>query len=140
MCRFCCLPRPWYSWAAKHSRSVTPFGSAGLLATSVYGGYFNGGLGIVLLALFGLWGMTNIHAMNGLKTALSFALSAISVVTFAAAGIVAWPQAIIMMVASTVGGYLGAPIARALPIKVVRGIVAAVGFGMSLIFFVRLVR
>lgn len=82
--------------------------------------------------------MTNIHAMNGLKTALSFALSAISVVTFAAAGIVAWPQAIIMMVASTVGGYLGAPIARALPIKVVRGIVAAVGFGMSLIFFVRL--
>lgn len=126
-------------WAAKHSRSVTPFGAAGLFATSVYGGYFNGGLGIVLLALFALWGMTNIHTMNGLKTALSFALSAISVVTFAAAGIVAWPQAIIMMVASTVGGYLGAPIARALPIKVVRGIVAAVGFGMSLIFFVRLV-
>ena len=127
------------NWAAKNSRSITPFGSAGLFVTSVYGGYFNGGLGIVLLALFALWGMTNIHAMNGLKTGLSFALSAISVVTFALAGIVAWPQAIIMMVAATAGGYLGAPIARALPKQVVQGIVAAVGFGMSLIFFLRLV-
>jgi uncharacterized membrane protein YfcA len=127
------------AWAARNSRSITPFGSAGLFATSIYGGYFNGGLGIVLLALFALWGMTNIHAMNGLKTGLSFALSAISVVTFAAAGIVAWPQAIIMMVAATVGGYLGAPIARALPKRVVQGIVAAVGFGMSLTFFLRLV-
>lgn len=127
------------AWAARNSRSITPFGSAGLFATSIYGGYFNGGLGIVLLALFTLWGMTNIHAMNGLKTGLSFALSAISVVTFAAAGIVAWPQAIIMMVAAMVGGYLGAPIARALPKRVVQGIVSAVGFGMSLIFFLRLV-
>lgn len=127
------------AWAARNSRSITPFGSAGLFATSIYGGYFNGGLGIVLLALFTLWGMTNIHAMNGLKTGLSFALSAISVVTFAAAGIVAWPQAIIMMVAAMVGGYLGAPIARALPKRVVQGIVSAVGFGMSLTFFLGLV-
>ena len=127
------------AWAARTSRSITPFGPAGLFVTSVYGGYFNGGLGIVLLALFSLWGMTNIHAMNGLKTGLSFALSAISVVTFALAGIVAWPQAIIMMVAATAGGYLGAPIARALPKQVVQGIVATVGFGMSLIFFLRLV-
>ena len=127
------------AWAAKNSRSFTPFGAAGLFATSVYGGYFNGGLGIVMLALFSLWGMTNIHAMNGLKNGLSFALSAISVGTFALAGIVAWPQAIIMMVAATVGGYLGAHIARALPKRVVQGIVATVGFGMSLTFFLRLV-
>jgi uncharacterized protein len=122
------------AWAARNSRSIAPFGSAGLFATSIYGA-----LGIVLLALFALWGMTNIHAMNGLRTGLSFALSAISVVTFAAAGIVAWPQAIIMMVAATLGGYLGAPIARALPKRVVQGIVAAVGFGMSLTFFLPLV-
>ncbi|HMQ91659.1 MAG TPA: sulfite exporter TauE/SafE family protein [Amaricoccus sp.] len=127
------------AWAAMHSRAITPFGSAGLFATSIYGGYFNGGLGIVLLALFALWGMTNIHTMNGLKNGLSFALSAISVVTFAAAGIVAWPQATIMMAAATVGGYFGAPIARALPKGVVQGIVAVVGFAMSLIFFLRLV-
>jgi hypothetical protein len=44
-----------------------------------------------------------------------------------------------MMVAAMVGGDLGAPIARALPKRVVQGIVAAVGFGMSLTFFLRLV-
>ncbi|HET9069462.1 MAG TPA: sulfite exporter TauE/SafE family protein [Amaricoccus sp.] len=127
-------------WAARHRGGIAPQGAAGLLLVSVYGGYFNGGLGIVLLALFALWGMTDIHRMNGLKTAASFALSAISVLTFAIAGLVHWPEAIAMMLANTVGGYAGAPIARALPRPAVRAIIAAVGFGMSAVFFLRLLR
>lgn len=66
-------------------------GSGGTLLVSMYGGYFNGGLGIVLLALFSLWGMRDLNTMNGLKNGLSFILSAISVAVFAVAGIVAWP-------------------------------------------------
>lgn len=127
------------AWAARHSRAVTPQGALGLFAVSVYGGYFNGGLGIVLLALFSLWGMTAIHQMNGLKNGLSFALSSISVVTFAVAGFVEWPQAIVMMVAATLGGYAGAPIARAAPAWAVRAFIALIGFGMSAVFFWRLV-
>jgi hypothetical protein len=42
------------------------------------------------------------------------------------------------MVATTVGGYAGAPLARALPRPLVRGVIAAVGFGMSAVFFARL--
>jgi len=122
--------------AARHA--VAPYGSAGLFAVSLYGGYFNGGLGIVLLALFALWGMTDIHRMNGLKSFLSFALSAISVATFAVAGLVAWPQAVAMMLAASAGGYAGAPLARALPRAAVRAVIAAVGFGMSAVFFWRL--
>lgn len=79
-----------------------------------YQGHHNGGLGIMLLALFSLWGMRDLNQMNGLKNGLSFIVSAISVATFAAAGLVAWPQAVVMMVAATVGGYLGAPVARPL--------------------------
>lgn len=124
-------------WSAEHSRSVTPYGALGLFLVSVYGGYFNGGLGIVLLALFALWGMSNIHQMNGLKNGLSFALSAISVAIFALAGLVAWPQALVMMVASTIGGYTGAPLARAIPVPVLRLIIAIIGFGMSAVFFYR---
>lgn len=127
------------AWASAESRAVTPFGSAGLLLVSIYGGYFNGGLGIVLLALFALWGMTNIHQMNGLKNGLSFALSAVSVLVFALGGLVEWHHALGMMVASTLGGYAGAPIARALPKSVVRGIIAVVGFSMSAVFFWRLI-
>lgn len=126
------------AWAASKSRAVTPFGAVSLLLVSIYGGYFNGGLGIVLLALFALWGMVNMHEMNGLKNGLSFALSAVSVAVFAIGGLVEWQSAAMMMAASTIGGYAGAPIARALPKSVLRGIVASVGFTMSAVFFWRL--
>lgn len=125
-------------WAAQKARAVTPFGTVGLFLVSIYGGYFNGGLGIVLLALFSLWGMTNIHEMNGLKNGLSFALSAISVAAFAVSGLVEWPQAVIMMVAATLGGYAGAPVARVLPKSAVRAIVIVVGLTMSAVFFAKL--
>ena len=126
-------------WAARKARTMTPQGALGLFMVAVYGGYFNGGLGIVLLALFALWGMTDLNRMNALKSGLSFLLSAISVAVFAAAGLVAWPQAVVMMIAATVGGYAGAPLARALPKNVVKGVIATVGFSMSVVFFWRLV-
>jgi len=128
------------AWAARRNRTVTPFGIWGLLLVSIYGGYFNGGLGIILLALFALWGIVNIHEMNALKMGLSFALSAISVAVFAVGGLVEWHLALGMMIASTAGGYFGAPIARALPAAVVRTVVALVGFSMSIVFFWRLIQ
>ena len=128
---------PLRTWASNNARTVTPYGAIGLIIVSVYGGYFNGGLGIVLLALFSMWGMSNIHQINGLKNWLSFALSAISVLAFALGGFVHWPEAIVMAIAATIGGYAGAPIAKALPSSAVRLIVIAVGFGMSAIFFAR---
>ncbi len=57
--------------------------------------------------------MTDLDRMNALKSGLSFLLSAISVAVFAAAGLVAWPQTVVMMIAAT-AGYAGAPLARSL--------------------------
>jgi uncharacterized membrane protein YfcA len=125
-------------WVRKSRFGIKPDGIIGTALVSLYGGYFNGGLGIVLLALFSLWGMRDINAMNGLKSGLSFVLSAISMGTFAAAGIVAWPQAAVMMAAATLGGYVGAHIGRALPRSVVRKMVVVIGTSMSAIFFARL--
>lgn len=125
------------AWS-KRQQVGKPEGWFGTVLVSIYGGYFNGGLGIVLLALFSLWGMRDLNAMNGLKNGLSFILSAISVVTFAAAGIVAWPEALVMMLAATIGGYAGAPVARVLPRQIVRGIVITVGVTMSALFLARL--
>ncbi|PRY95774.1 hypothetical protein BCF33_1402 [Hasllibacter halocynthiae] len=124
-------------WAARR-RGLAPYGGAALFAVALYGGYFNGGLGIVLLALFALWGMGDIHAMNGLKNGLSFVISAVSVAVFAVAGLVAWPMAVAMMVAATAGGYAGAPLARRIPARVLRWGIAAIGFTMTAIFAVRL--
>lgn len=125
------------SWAADRKTAVTAFGAGGLFIVSVYGGYFNGGLGIVLLALFALWGMQDIHEMNGLKNALSFALSAISVAAFTVGGFVEWKEGLVMAASATVGGYAGAPLARAIPKHFLRFIVAAVGFTMTAIFLYR---
>ncbi|WP_413875671.1 sulfite exporter TauE/SafE family protein [Albidovulum sp.] len=111
--------------------------AAGLFLVSLYGGYFNGGLGIMLLALFSVWGMSDLHEMNGLKNGLSFVLSAISVTAFAAAGLVAWPQAVLMMAASTAVTLAGAPVARLLSRPVRRGLIALVGVGMTAVFALR---
>ena len=89
--------------------------TVGVLAVAAYGGYFNGGLGILLLALFGLLGQTQLNAMNGLKNWVSALLTAIAVVIYAAGGVVQWPQALMMMVAATAGGYGGARVARRIP-------------------------
>lgn len=126
------------AWAESHSKGMRPDGAVGLFLVSMYGGYFNGGLGIVLLALFALWGWRDIHLMNGVKNGLSFALSAISVVTFSLAGLVVWPLAVLMMVSAILGGYFGARVAKAIPVSVVRVIVACIGYSMSAVFFARL--
>ncbi len=110
--------------------------SVAMMLVSVYGGYFNGGLGIVLLALFSAMGMRDLNLMNGLKNGLSFLLSAVSVTTFALAGIVHWPEALVMMVTATIGGYLGARLARRLPARWVRWLVVTVGALMTLAFFI----
>ena len=126
-------------WTASSRLAVKPYGATGSVLVAIYGGYFNGGLGIVLLALYSLWGMESLNTMNGLKNAVSFIISAISVLTFALAGVVHWPVAALMMVAAIVGGYAGAWLARKLSRKTMRGIVIAIGLIMSLVFFGRLV-
>ena len=127
------------AWASRFRGGVTAFGAASLLPVAIYVGYFNGGLGIILLALFSLWGMTDIHTMNGLKTWLSFALAVISFAIFAAGGQVAWWPCLVMSLGTVAGGLGGAPIARRIPVPVLRGLIAVVGFGMTALFFWRLI-
>ena len=111
--------------------------TAGMLAVSIYGGYFNGGLGILLLALFGLLGQARLNAMNGIKNLVSALLTAIAVAIYAWGGVVSWPHALVMMIAATVGGYLGARIARQIPAPVLRAGIVATGLIMTILFFAR---
>lgn len=107
---------------------------AGLLAVSVYGGYFNGGLGILLLAQLGLSGLSDLNAMNGLKSLLSAVLTAVAVAAYAAGGAVHWPAAAVMVPAAVAGGYLGARLARRIPPGVLRAGIVAVGLCMTAAF------
>lgn len=109
----------------------------GLAAVAVYGGYFNGGLGILLMALYTLVGESSLNRANALKNLNSLLLSLLSVVAFAWAGAVQWPQALGMAVAATLGGFAGARVARRLPAPVLRAVVIATGLVMAALFFAR---
>lgn len=102
-----------------------------LFAVSVYGGYFNGGLGILLLAHLSLFGLTDLNAMNGLKNLLSAVLTAIAVAAYALGGAVHWPEAALMTVTAIAGGYAGARLARRIPPLVLRAGIVAVGLFMA---------
>lgn len=108
-----------------------------LLLVAIYGGYFNGGLGILLMAMYLLVGETRLHTVNALKNLDSLVLSVVSVAAFAWAGAIVWQHALPMMVAATVGGFAGAGLARRLPLPWVRAIVIGTGVVMSVLFFLR---
>lgn len=110
--------------------------AAGLFAVSVYGGYFNGGLGIILLALFYALGHTDLNFMNGLKNAISAVLTIIAVVVYTLGGTVLWGYALSMMVAAVIGGYVGARWSRLVPAPLLRVGIVLVGAVMTTLFFV----
>jgi uncharacterized membrane protein YfcA len=110
----------------------------GLLGVAIYGGYFNGGLGILLMALYTLTGEARLNTVNALKNLNSLVLSLLSVLAFAVAGAIVWPQALWMMALATLGGWLGAKLAKRLPVQWVRWLVIGTGLVMSAVFFARL--
>ena len=91
----------------------------------------------MLLALFGLLGQTNLNAMNGLKNGVSALLTAMAVAIYAAGGLVLWREALLMMVAATLGGYGGARVARRIPAPMLRWGIVATGLVMAGLFFWR---
>jgi uncharacterized membrane protein YfcA len=107
------------------------------LATAIYGGFFGGGIGILMLATLALTGMDDIHEMNAIKTLLATLINGVAVVAFIAAGVVRWPEALVMIAGATVGGYGGASLARRLQPIVVRRFVIVVGMALTLYFFWR---
>jgi uncharacterized protein len=107
------------------------------LFVGVYIGYFGAGSGIMILALLSFLGVTNIHAMNGMKTLLVSVGNAVAIVTFIVARIIIWPQALIMLAGASLGGYGGAFFAQKINPRYVRRIVICVGFILSFYFFVR---
>ena len=107
----------------------------GLIA--VYGGFFGGGIGILMLAALSLMGLEDIHEMNALKTLLATLINGIAVIAFVAARVVAWPEAMVMVVGAIIGGYGGAALARRIRPQLVRSFVMTVGFVLSAYLFIR---
>jgi uncharacterized membrane protein YfcA len=104
---------------------------------AVYGGYFGGGMGFVILAMLTVFGMADIHEMNAFKTVLSSATNGIAVLIFILRHAVYWPQASVMICGAALGGYFGARYSLRLPRPWVRWFVITVGAGITSYFFAR---
>ncbi len=112
-------------------------GIAAQLFISVYGGYFGGGMGIMMLAVLSLLGMTDIHRMNSLKAVIGALVNGVAVVAFVVAGAVAWGPGVVMIAGGILGGYAGASIARRIDPRSVRRLVLVVAWTMTGYFFLR---
>jgi uncharacterized protein len=104
---------------------------------AVYGGYFGGAIGIVMLATWSVFGLTDIHVMNANKTVLAAAMNAVAVVLFIAAHKIWWPQSLAMLVAAVLGGYIGASTAKRVNPKYLRTAITVISFAMTAAFFLR---
>ena len=106
-----------------------------LAGVSVYGGFFNAGLGILLLAFLALAGMSDMHAMNGLKLFISSTIALVAVVRFVFNGTIDWYHGSIALVGVTIGGYVAARLAQHIPTQWIRIGVIVYGIGMTGYFF-----
>ena len=107
------------------------------LVIAIYGGYFGGGMGIMMLAALGIAGMRNIHEMNAVKALLGVIINGISLVEFIALGAISWRPGLVMIMGGVAGGYVGAATARRAEQKYVRALVTVVAWGMTIYFFLR---
>jgi uncharacterized membrane protein YfcA len=97
--------------------------------TGIYGGYFGGAQGILLVGALGVLMSESLQRLNALKNGLTTAVNTVAAVTFLviAASQVDWRVVGLIAVGSTAGGLLGARIGRKLPQPVLRGVIVVVG-------------
>lgn len=118
------------SWIALSGASLLQ------LIVAVYGGYFGGGIGFVMMGMMAALGMTEIHNMNALRSLLAASINVVAVATFIIAGAVLWPQCLVMVVGAMAGGWSGGHYAQKADPKKLRYVIICVGAIMSLYFFV----
>jgi uncharacterized protein len=94
----------------------------------VYGGYFGAGIGILMLAVLGFLGLSDIHAANGIKNFFGMCINGVAAGYFILRGAVDWQAALIMIAGAIAGGYAGAGFARRIGKEKARAAVIIIGF------------
>jgi uncharacterized protein len=127
--------KPKGSAGTKEETKASFFAIVLQFLTSIYGGFFGAGMGVMMLATLGLTQSGDYHRLNALKNLFAAIIAAVAIVVFVGGGVVAWPQAIVMIPAVALGGYAGVWAARRVPQGVVRMVVVAVGLLLAFYYF-----
>ncbi|WP_299955427.1 sulfite exporter TauE/SafE family protein [uncultured Modestobacter sp.] len=107
-----------------------------LFLATVYGGYFGGALGVILVGVLGL-GLGRLKLANAMKSAISLVTASVTVVVFGIWGPVAWEYVAVCAPASLLGGFLGARVATRIPSTPLRVLIVVFGVAVSIYLFFR---
>jgi uncharacterized protein len=124
--------QPWISRALKKREFVTLHGDGWILTsatflTSVYGGYFGAGQGVILLAVMNMLVTGPMQQVNALKNVLQGVDNTLSACVFILITEVRWSLVLLLMVGAVLGGQIGARFGRKIPERWFRGLVILVG-------------
>lgn len=103
----------------------------------VYGGYFGGAVGLMMMAVWGLLGEASLKALNPPRTVLVSAANTVAALTFILAGAISWAPTLVMLGGATLGGYAGARLGRVLPSQTVRAATLLGAGSITILFFAR---
>jgi len=112
---------------------------AGQFLLAIYGGYFGGAVGLMMMAVWSLFGATDLRAMNSAKTPMVGATNTAAVVCFVLPGEVRWRETLVMGLTATIGSYLGARLAGRIPVAWLRVAITVIHLAVTVVFFWRAV-
>jgi uncharacterized protein len=104
---------------------------------AVYGGYFGGALGVVLLGVLALTVHDTLRRLNALKAVLSLVVSTVTLFIFGLFGPVDWVAVAVVAPTALIGGFAGARLARRLDDRVLRWLVVVFGVTVAILLFLR---
>ncbi|HKU65996.1 MAG TPA: sulfite exporter TauE/SafE family protein [Rhizomicrobium sp.] len=103
---------------------------------SIYGGYFGGGIGFLMLAALTAAGLA-IRSANATKNVLAGVMNASAVAIFVFSPQVHWPQAAIACAGAAIGGVIGGHMVSKVNQKVLRAAAVLIGIALTIGLFVR---
>lgn len=139
------LAQPWLAARAAAARGERHAhgGRLGLvtrlpvLVAAVYGSYFGAGLGVLLLAVLGIFIPDDLQRLNGLKCVLSLFIVLAGVGEYLLSGQAHPGYVAVLLATSRVGGFLGGLVAKRVPPRALRITVCAVGIGTATVLLLR---
>jgi uncharacterized protein len=103
---------------------------------AVYGGYFGGALGVILIATLSLCAHDTLVRLNALKGLLSLVIATVTVLIFSFGAPVDWLAVALLAPTTLIGGFLGIRLARRMPENVLRWSVVGLGVGVGIYLLV----
>jgi len=107
-----------------------------LFPVAIYGGFYGLGISFLLLTVLRMLGLEGIHQINGMKVLLMSCNTLAATIAFIPVGVIAWNYALLVMLGTTIGGYLGAHHAHRLDLKLIKYFIIATGIAMTSYFFI----